>query len=376
MSAAAPAGDDLAARLLHWMRAGGPALAMPDGAPVPRDALALAPLAAPGAGYSNVTLVGELQGSGPWAEARRGFVLRLQPPGDAIYPDHDVRKQHRVLRALHAAGLPVPAVLGAEDDADVLGGPFFLMAPAEGRVPNENPQYHVGGWFHDLPAEEQRACWMAGIGAVAQLARLDWRAARLGFLDPGDGVPPLLRQLAYYDRALRWAESLAGRGYPLLRAAGAWLRTNRPPEGPVAFSWGDAKLGNCMFHEGRLTAILDFEQATLADPVDDLAWWLMLDDSLSRGYGAPRLASLPSREETVAEWERVSGREARHLDYYEVFAAWRMGFVMARIAHIFKQRGWIPADSDMDERNGGATLLAAHGARLGFAQARERRGGG
>lgn len=380
MSAAAPVGEDLAARLLRWIRAGGLPLAMPDGMAVPCDALALAPLAAPGAGYSNVTLIGEVQGTGPWAAARRGFVLRMQPPGDAIYPDHDVRKQHRVLRALHAAGLPVPAVLGAGDDADVLGGPFFLMARADGRVPNENPQYHVGGWFHDLPAEEQRACWMAGIGAVAQLARLDWRAAGLGFLDPGDGVSPLLRQLDHYDRALEWAERLAGRGYPLLRAAGAWLRANRPPEdgasrGSPAFSWGDAKLGNCVFHEGRLAAILDFEQATLADPVDDLAWWLMLDESLSRGYGAPRLASLPTREETVAEWERVSGREARHLDYYEVFAAWRMGFVMARIAHIFKQRGWIPAGSDMDERNGGATLLAAHGARLGFAQARDRRGG-
>ena len=376
MSAAAPVGEDLAARLLRWIRAGGLPLAMPDGAPVPPAEVVLATLTAPGAGYSNVTLLGEAQGSGAWAAARRGFVLRMQPPGDSIYPDHDVRKQHRVLQALHAAGLPVPRLLGAEDDPAVLGGPFFLMAQVEGRVPNENPQYHVGGWFHDLPADGQRACWMAGVGAVAQLARLDWRAAGLGFLDPGDGVSPLLSQLGYYDRALHWAESLAGRSYPLLRAAGAWLHANRPPDGDVAFSWGDAKLGNCVFHEGRLAAILDFEQATLADPVDDLAWWLMLDDSLSRGYGAPRLASLPTREETVAEWERVSGREARHLEYYEVFAAWRMGFVMARIAHIFKQRGWIPADSDMDERNGGATLLAAHGAGLGFAHARDRRGGG
>lgn len=376
MSAAAPVGDDLAARLLRWMRAGGLPLAMPDGSPVPPDSLGLASLGAPGAGYSNITLLGEAQGTGRWSAARRGFVLRLQPPGDSIYPDHDVRKQHRVLRALHAAGLPVPAVLGAEDDAGVLGGPFFLMTRAEGRVPNENPQYHVGGWFHDLRADEQRACWIAGVGAVAQLAKLDWRAAGLGFLDPGDGMSPLVRHLDYYDRALHWAERLAGRGYPLLRAAGSWLRANRPMDGDIAFSWGDAKLGNCVFHEGRLTAILDFEQATLADPVDDLAWWLMLDDSLSRGYGAPRLASLPTREETVAEWERVSGREARHLDYYEVFAAWRMGFVMARIAHLFKQRGWIPADSDMDERNGGATLLAAHGERLGFAHGPDTQGGG
>lgn len=377
MSGAAPAGEDLAARLLRWIRAGGLPLAMPDGSWVPPEVIDLAALTAPGAGYSNLTLLGEAQGSGRFADARHRFVLRMQPPGESIYPDHDVRKQHRVLRALHAAGLPVPALLGAEDDAGALGGPFFLMAQVEGQVPNENPQYHIGGWFHDLPAATQRDCWMAGVGAVAQLARLDWRAAGLGFLDPGDGMSPLLRQLDHYSRAILWAESLAGRRYPLLHAAERWLRANRPAEEPssaaLAFSWGDAKLGNCVFEGDKLVAILDFEQATLADPVDDLAWWLMLDESLSRGYGAPRLASLPSRQETIAEWERVSGLRARHLEYYEVFAAWRMGFVMARIAHIFKTRGWIPADSDMDERNGGATLLAAHGARLGFAGAVDAR---
>ncbi|NBU25329.1 MAG: phosphotransferase family protein [Gammaproteobacteria bacterium] len=232
-----------------------------------------------------------------------------------------------------------------------------------------------------MPVAARREAWFDGIRAVARLARLDWRAAGLGFLATAeaaadDGREPLDRQLDHYAAAIRWAEERAGREYPLLRAAEPWLRANRPAGAPVAFSWGDAKLGNCLYRDGRLVAMLDFEQATLTHPVDDLAWWLMLDDSLSRGYGVPRLEGLPTRAESVAAWEAESGLVARDLDYLEVFAAWRMAFVMARIAFLFRARGWIPADSDMDVRNGGATLLAAHGARLGFAAADAPRAGG
>lgn len=348
---------DLAPRLLAWLRA---TLAQPE--------LTISALTAPTAGYSNVTLLGTLHSS---ATRQRDFVLRLQPPGDSIYPDHDVTRQYRVMQALARGGIPVPDLLGLETDPSLLGGPFYLMTRIEGRVPNENPLYHLEGWFHDLPAEHQRRCWFAGIDMLGKLARLDWRALGLQFLLDGANDPeapnqsPLARQLDYYARAVRWAEQLAGREYPLLHAGERWLRAHRPVAEPLAFSWGDAKLGNCIFDGDELAAVLDFEQATIANPVDDLAWWLMLDDSLSRGYGVPRLVSLPARAETIARWEAASGFEARDLDYYEVYAAWRMAFVMARIAHIFRTRGWIAPDSDMDVNNGGATLIAAHLERSG-----------
>ena len=351
--------SELAPRLLSWLRAAHPQ----------RQELELGALFAPGAGYSNVTMLGHLRWRERGEDCEQQFVLRLQPAGDAIYPGHDVLRQCRVMQALAATSLPVPRLLGVEHDASVLGSPFYLMERIEGEVPNENPLYHLEGWFHELPEALRRRHWVAGLEAVACMARLDWRALGLDFLAEEAG---LVRQLDYYHHAILWAESLAGRSYPLLHAAERWLRINQPDlaqtsqEERLVFSWGDAKLGNCLFRNGELVGVLDFEQATLANPVDDLAWWLMLDDSLSRGYGVPRLAGLPSRAESIAIWERASGFRATHLDYYEVYAAWRMTFVMVRIAHMFKQRGWIGADSDMDERNGGATLLAAHAERLGF----------
>ena len=166
--------------------------------------------------------------------------------------------------------------------------------------------------------------------------------------------------------AVLGAESLQ-RPYPHLHAAHEWLVAHQPADEPLALSWGDAKLGNVVYaDDGRVAGALDWEQATLASPVDDLAWWLMLDQSTSTGYGVPRLAGLPTREETIEHWERASGFSARHLPYYDVFAAWRMAYVMARIGTVFMERGLVPRESEMDLRNGGAALLAMHAARLGF----------
>jgi len=314
-------------------------------------------------GFSNLTVLGELE----WAAGggRQGIVLRVQTPAASVYPDCDITRQYRVMQALAGSAVPVPRLFGMEADPALLGAPFFVMERVDGRVPNENPLYHLEGWFHDLDADSLRAHWFGGIDTIAAIARVDWRARGLDFLAAAPGRTPLAAQLDYYRDAVAWAERL-GRPYPHLHAAHEWLTAHQPADEPVALSWGDAKLGNCVYRDARVAAALDWEQATLANPVDDLAWWLMLDESLCTGYGLPRLAGLPSRAETIAHWERASGHSARDLPYYDVYAAWRMAYVMARIGTVFMERGLVPRASEMDCRNGGATLLAMHARRLGF----------
>jgi aminoglycoside phosphotransferase (APT) family kinase protein len=176
-----------------------------------------------------------------------------------------------------------------------------------------------------------------------------------------------VQQLGYYQRMLGWSESLSGRSYPLLWRALEWLQQHQPQDEPMALSWGDAKLGNCVFAgDGRLVGMLDWERPALANPVDDLAWWLMLDESMCTGYGLPRLAGLPGRAETIARWEQVSGCSATDLAYYELLAAWRFAIVMSRIGDIFTKRGWVTPDARMDLRNGGSRLLELHAERLNF----------
>lgn len=347
-----------AAALEHWIAQRHPG----------REAVQVNRLHRPSGGYSNPTLMGEASWREGDASRTQAFVLRVQGRGDAVFPDSDIGRQYRVMQCLQGSAVPVPALLGMEPDAEVLGLPFYLMARVEGRVPDENPLYHLEGWFHDLPPADRRQHWFSGIDTLAAIARIDWRERGLGFLVPADAVGPdgtLGHQLVRARRQLAWAESL-GRPYPHLHRALGWLAAHAPRDGTLALSWADAKLGNCVFRDGRVAAALDWEQATIAHPVDDLAWWLMLDDALSGGYGVPRLAGLPSRAETVAHWERASGFSADPLPYHEVFAAWRMALVMARIGTLFMQGGRVAPEAEMDLRNGAATLLAQHARRLGF----------
>ena len=304
-------------------------------------------------GYSNITLLGELHGPAQ----PQAIVVRIQPEGAAVFPDCDVQAQYRTMQLLQGSGLPVPPLLGLEMDPAVLGAPFFIMGRLPGQVPNENPLYHLEGWFHDLPPPQLRQHWFAGIDGIAALSRLDWRALGFSFLMPAAGESPLARQLGDYRDMLHWSEGLSGRTYPLLWRCLQWLEAHAPQDEPVSLSWGDAKLGNCVFKDGQLSGMLDWERPALANPVDDLSWWLMLDESLCTGYGVPRLAGLPSREETVAHWERASGFGAQDLPYYDVLSAWRFAIVMTRIGHIFTQRGWVPPEAEMDLRNGGSRLV-------------------
>ena len=331
------------------------------------DGSARCTLEASAGGFSNLTWVGTWQAlRGEAAEAPLPIVLRLQSEVATVFPDPSIERQVRVLAALAGSPVPVPRLLGREAGTDVLGAPFFVMARVPGRVPQENPLYHLEGWFHDLDEPARRRHWFSGLDVLAAIARVDWQRQGLAFLAPPAGMDVLTQQLQTWADMLRWVESGA-RPYPHLHAAHDWLQRHAPPPGPVSLSWGDAKLGNCVFDaQGRVAAALDWEQATLADPVDDLAWWLMLDDCLSGGYGVPRLAGLPTREETVAHWERASGCSAARLPYHEVCAAWRMAIIMARIGTLFTQRGWVDASVQMDLRNGAATLLARHAQRLGF----------
>jgi aminoglycoside phosphotransferase (APT) family kinase protein len=314
-------------------------------------------------GFSNQTCVGTWH---PPGAASIPIVLRLQSATPTVFPDPSIDRQVRVMQALAGTAVPVPRLLGREEGADVLGAPFVVMQRVPGRVPQENPLYHLEGWFHDLDSEVQRRHWFSGIDTLAAIAQVDWLAGGLDFLAPPPGVSVLEQQFQTWTHMLQWVEAGA-HPYPHLHTALAWLRHHSPPAGPVSLSWGDAKLGNCVFNaQGRVAAALDWEQATLSHPVDDLAWWLMLDECLSDGYGVPRLSGLPTRQETVAHWERASGLRADDLPFYEVFTAWRMALIMARIGTLFTQRGWVDAQAQMDVRNGAATLLTRHAQRLGF----------
>jgi aminoglycoside phosphotransferase (APT) family kinase protein len=312
----------------------------------------------PAAGASNETWFFEASWEAGDGRRTEAWVLRRSPAEVSLFPHYDLAREYRTLLALQGASLQVPVPRRYEPDVAVLGRPFYVMGRLAGRVIQENPLYHLEGWFHDLPAARQVAHWNALLDGLARLHRIDWQARGLEFLDAPAGVSRLRHQLAGYREHLVWAEAL-GQPYPVLHRALDWLEAHCPVEGPAALCWGDAKLGNALFAENTdtLAAALDWEMAWIGEPVADVAWMLVLDRALSSGYGVPRLAGLPSRAESVARWQAASGHAIDHLDYHERMAAARFAIIMARAGHLYMEKGWLPRESAADVRNGGMAVL-------------------
>lgn len=296
---------------------------------------AVGPVSIPGSGFSTETLIFEAS----WPDRDRRLVARVAGPGHRLYPQARLDVEFQVMRVLgRGADVPVPVVHWYEDDPAILGGPFFVMDHVDGRTPADLPSYHREGWVADLPEEDRARLWWSGVETLWRVHRLD--ASDLAFADfPGRGASGLERQLDHYEEHL----GFFGAEPALARDALAWLREHRPPE-PSAPSllWGDARLGNMLFAaSGRPAAVLDWEMTSLGDPESDLAWYLYLDRHLSEGIGAARLPGLPDREETVARYEKLSGRPVRHLHYYEVFAGFRLMLITARLTRLLRASGTV-----------------------------------
>jgi aminoglycoside phosphotransferase (APT) family kinase protein len=316
-------------------------------------------------GFSNDTLLFDAS----WREAGRErserLVLRIEPAGVRIFPEYDLGLQFRIMQRLAGTGVPVPRVFWQEPDPRFLGAPFYLMERIDGRIPDDNPTYHMAGWMTEIAPEERAAIWWSGIENLARIHRLDARALAL-LPEPPPGQTPLDVQLAYWDRYLDWI-SAGRRGHYAISEAGlAWLRRHQPrAREPLALCWGDSRLGNMIFRDGRCVAVLDWEMATLGNPEQDLAWWLFFDEHHSAGAGVGRLAGLPSRAETIARWREATSIEPRHLDWYDVFACFRFSAIMARLGQQFREHGLMPAEADFDRNNTCTRMLEARLARLG-----------
>ena len=310
-------------------------------------------------GFSNETLIFDAAWTEDGRRRHEGMVARVKPTGYAIFLESAFETQYRVMETLgRRTDIPVPRTFWYEHDDAVLGAPFFVMGRVDGRIPPDNPPYHTDGWVTEVSPEERAAMWWNGLEQLAKVHRLDWASLGFGFLQqPQRGRPGFEQQLAYYEEYFEWAK--AGTPHPIAEAGLDWLKANRPAdEEPLGFCWGDSRIGNMIFEDGACRAVLDWEMVTLGNPVQDLAWWLFLDRHHSEGMGVPRLAGFPSRADTVARWEELTGLAATHLDYYEVWAAFRFAVIMRRLIGLAIDYELMPGDTDFAVNNTATQLLA------------------
>jgi aminoglycoside phosphotransferase (APT) family kinase protein len=268
-------------------------------------------------GMSNPTFLLETDGG-----ARR-FVMRKQPPGTLLASAHQVDREFRAMRALAGSGVPVPPARALCQDRSVIGTDFYVMDYVPGRILTD------AGLPDFAPAE--RAALYDDFGRVlAALHQVDPAAAGLAdFGRPGDFIA---RQLVRFTKQYRDAQTET---IPAMEALIERLPGLAPRGARVGIVHGDYKLGNVMVHptEPRIVAVLDWELATLGDPLADLAYsafpWRGIYGSTAPGAPAMTAPGIPTEAQFVADYCARTGREGvEGWNFYLAFSLFRLASIM------------------------------------------------
>ncbi len=334
-----------------------------------KSGLSISDFTSPAAGASNETLLFDISWQENGQTRQQGLVARLRPEGEGIFPEYDLELQYHSMQRLHDSAVKVPVMVGLETDASVLGKPFYIMQRMQGRYLADNPPYQMEGWLTEESPECCAAIWKNALSQMAEINKVDWQAR--GFADLWDKekfATPLAQLLDYYASFLSWAESL-GRPFEKLYPVLAYLQQNQPKDDPIALCWGDAKPPNLMISEqgADIVGILDWEMVHLGNPVHDLAWWFVLDDSLTDGLGLPKVEGLPVRQAMIAQWQQESGHSAAELDYYELLTNFQFAIIMHRVGTRLTAQGFFKPEDAFDLNNNSTLLIDAQIAKFGLA---------
>ena len=276
------------------------------GAPAPRRI---------GDGHSNLTYLIHVKNG----EA----VLRRPPPPPVPKGANDVEREARVLAALEGHDVPVPRVLAVASAGEVLDVPFYIMQHVPGAIMTDRlaPAFDSG--------RDGRAIAFGLVDGLVRLHAVDWRAA--GLEDFGRPKDFNARHLSRLEGLMKLRD---GAPPAWLTDMAAHLKSTVPAESGEAIVHNDFRLGNVIWSQGsppKLLAILDWELATIGDPLFDLGYaaccYPMPGEELNptQELSAAMLGQgFPSREEFVARYAEATGGDVSRLPWYAAMAAWKL----------------------------------------------------
>jgi aminoglycoside phosphotransferase (APT) family kinase protein len=274
-------------------------------------------------GASNLTY---LVRAGGWEAVRRPPPLGPVPP-----KAHDMPREAAILRRLHPVFPLAPEPYLVCDDPAVLGAPFYLMERRRGVVLDQAVPPALRG-----EPELGRRVAEGMVDTLVRLHAVDYRAAGLEALGRPEGF--LERQAAgWIGRWEHAATETIAQVEPLAR----WLAANVPASPAATLIHNDFKLNNLLLDPddpGRVTAVLDWEMATVGDPLFDLAvslgYWVEAADPAPLRALLPTVSVLPGfppRAELVRRYAERSGRDVGALGWYLTFAYFKLAVIVQQI---------------------------------------------
>ncbi len=262
--------------------------------------------------------------------AGRPYVLRRPPQHLRGNSNETMRREARLLAAIADTAVPHPRLIAACGDESVLGAAFYLMEPIAGFNPVAGlPALHAGS------AEIQHRMGIALVDGIAALGALDHAA--LGLSDFGKPDNYLARQVARWKAQLESYGEFAGwagaANLPGVDRVAAWLDAHRPQHFTPGIMHGDYHLANVMYQNdsGELAAIVDWELATIGDPLIDLGWllatWLDPVETVPMVSVKPWIG-FPTAQELVDTYAANSSRDLSAVDWYAVLACYKLGILL------------------------------------------------
>ncbi|MGI4815706.1 MAG: phosphotransferase family protein [Janthinobacterium lividum] len=266
-----------------------------------------------------------------FTRAGRDFVLRRPPLHLRPNNNETMRREARVLGALADTDVPHPRLFAACDDTSILGAAFYLMEPIDGfSAVNGLPPLHASD-----PAVRHRM-GLSMVESAARLGKVDFVSKGLSDYGRLDGY--LERQAGRWQKQLdSYAQYAGWPGADALsdvRVLAPWLEAHRPRAMVPGIIHGDFQIHNCMFRRdsGDVAAIIDWEMATLGDPLLDLGWmlatWPQPDGSGQGKMPVMPWVGFPTREELVTHYGRYSGRDMSDIEWYAVLACFKLAIVL------------------------------------------------
>lgn len=258
------------------------------------------------------------------SDGQRSVIVRRPPLGHVLSTAHDMVREHTVISALATTPVPVPATYAVCTDDSVLGAPFYVMDFVGGTP------YREASQLERLGTDRTRQIADSLLDTLVALHEVDYDA--VGLADFGRPEGFLERQVRRWTKQLHSSHSRELAGADELADL---LAKAVPVGGDVSVLHGDYRLDNLLVDESdEITAVLDWEMATLGDPLSDVALFVVYQrlSELTPGAGVSDVASAPGYPDTEHMLRRYTGASGRDVSHI----GWHLGLAYFKLATILE----------------------------------------